>query len=425
MLSSAATTAFPEGEAPPIPTTASSSPAHKDGQSASSSSSTSESRSAFDPQHVRSAFARLVSEGALPGAVVHVQRGGHKAYCEAFGQQVPAAAGAELPMRTDSVFRIYSMTKPIVSLAALMLMEEGRLLLSQPVSRWLPAFANQHVHVLDKENGLPRPEPVMREASLYDLLRHTAGLSYAWEAGTVEDAYRAARIGSRRSSNAELAEALGPLPLLRQPGSAWEYSRATDVLGAVLEVVTGESLGVLLQRMIFGPLGMTETSFQVPEGLQPRLAEAFPRDPQTDAAVALLDVTQAARFESGGGGLASTAADYSRFLDVLRGGGTANGVRLISPATMAFMLSDHIAGLPAVGAILPQGYGFGLGVAVRRAAGGASRTGSAGQVSWSGLGGTAFFFDPAEDLYAIVLAQAPGQLEHLIELLPNLVYAGL
>jgi CubicO group peptidase (beta-lactamase class C family) len=374
---------------------------------------------------VQTAIGRLVSEGVLPGAVVHVQRGDHRAYCEAFGKQVPAAAGDELPMRTDSVFRIYSMTKPIVSLATLMLMEEGRLLLSQPVSRWLPAFANQHVYALDKDNGLPRSEPVLREASLHDLLRHTAGLSYAWEAGTVEDAYRAARIGSRRSSNAELAKALGPLPLLRQPGSAWEYSRATDVLGAVLEVVTGESLGVLLQRMIFGPLGMKETSFHVPEALHPRLAEAFPRDPQTDAAVALLDVKQPARFESGGGGLTSTAADYSRFLDVLRGRGTANGMRLISPATMAFMLSDHIAGLPVVGTILPQGYGFGLGVAVRRAAGGASRTGSTGQVSWSGLGGTAFFFDPTEDLYAIVLAQAPGQLEHLIELLPNLVYAGL
>lgn len=390
-----------------------------------SSAGASASRSAFDPGHVRAAFGRLVAQGRLPGAVVHVQRGDEPAYCEAFGRQVPAEAGAEVPMRTDSVFRIYSMTKPIVSLAALMLMEEGRLLLSEPVSRWLPAFAHQHAHVLDSDTGLPRSEPVRREATLHDLLRHTAGLSYAWEPGTVEDAYRAARIGSRRASNAELAAALGPLPLLRHPGTAWEYSRATDVLGAVLEVVTGESLGTLLQRMVFEPLGMKETAFHVAEPLQPRLAEPFPRDPQTGAAVALIDVREPPRFESGGGGLTSTAADYARFLDVLRGGGSAHDVRMVSPTTLAFMLSDHVAGLPAVGSILPQGYGFGLGVAVRRAAGGASRTGSAGQVSWSGLGGTAFFFDPAEDLYAIVLAQAPGQLEHLIELLPNLVYAGL
>ena len=424
MLSSAAATAFPSGQAPLEPARASSAPTEAAPGKAAATAE--ESARPFDPRMLRSAFERLVKDGVLPGAVVHVQRGSPPAFCEAFGAQVPAAAGGTgTAMRTDSIFRIYSMTKPIVSLATLMLLEEGRLLLSQPVSHWLPAFAHQQVHVEDAATGLARTEPVMRDATLQDLLRHTAGLSYAWDAGTVQDAYRAARIGSRRHTNAELAAALGPLPLLHQPGSIWEYSRATDVLGAVLEVVTGETLGALLRRMILGPLGMEDTGFDVPPSKQGRLAEAFPTDPQTGTAVALTDVRSPARFESGGGGLVSTAADYARFLSAVQGGGSAGGVRLASAATIGFMLADHIQGIPAVGTLLPEGYGFGLGVAVRRARGGAARIGNAGQIGWSGLGGTAFFLDPAEDTFAIVLAQAPGQLGHLIELLPNLVYAGI
>ncbi|MBV7429575.1 MULTISPECIES: serine hydrolase [unclassified Acidovorax] len=364
-----------------------------------------------------------VDQGVLPGAVALVHHQGRTVLHQAVGAQRP---GADAPaMEHDTLFRIYSMTKPIASLVALMLMEEGRLLLAHPVSHYLPAFAGQQVY--DPATGQRAPAP--REATVHDLLRHTAGLSYAWEAGPVPDLYRAARIGSRRHTNAGLAAALGPLPLVHAPGSRWEYSRATDVLGAVLEVVEGAPLGTILQRRVFGPLGMHDTGFSVPPRNLHRLAEPFARDPQTGTEVALIDVAAPPAFESAGGGLVSTAADYARFLQLLLGRGTLEGtdgpVRLASRATVDFMTADHLGGIPTAGDVLPPGYGFGLGVAVRTATGQATRPGSAGHYSWSGLGGTFFLVDPAQDLFAILLTQAPGQLRYLSELYPALVYAAL
>lgn len=375
---------------------------------------------------LRSVLQTHVDQGLLPGAVALVHHRGHTVLHAAVGHQRPPSAEAAVPaMAPDTVFRIYSMTKPIASLVAMMLMEEGRLLLSHPVAHYLPAFAGQQVW--DPATGTTTP--ARREATVHDLLRHTAGLSYAWETGTVPDAYRAARIGSRRHSNTELAAALGPLPLVHQPGSCWEYSRATDVLGAVLEVIEGAPLGTILQRRVFDPLGMHDTGFSVPTAQQHRLAESFARDPQTGLSVPLIDVTAPPAFESAGGGLVSTASDYARFLQLMLGRGTASGphgpVRLLGRATVDFMTADHLGALPVAGDILPTGYGFGLGVAVRTATGQATRTGSAGHYSWSGLGGTFFLVDPTEDLFAILLTQAPGQLRYLCELYPALVYAAL
>lgn len=373
--------------------------------------------------HLRTALQRHVDQGLWPGAVALVHHRGQTVLHEAVGSLRPG--GGSPPMATDSVFRIYSMTKPIASLAALMLMEEGRLLLSLPVSHYLPAFANQRVY----GEATGTLTPVTQEATVYDLLRHTAGLSYAWEAGTVPDQYRAARVGSRRHSNAELARALGPLPLIHQPGRCWEYSRATDVLGAVLEVVEGDSLGAILQRRVLDPLGMHETGFHVAAAQLHRVAEPFLKDPQTGAAVSLIDPAEPPVFESAGGGLISTAADYARFLQLMLGRGTAPSacgpVRLVSRATVDFMTADHLGGLPTAGGILPVGYGFGLGVAVRKATGLATCPGSAGTYSWSGMAGTFFFVDPSEELFAILLTQAPGQLGYLCELFPALVYAAL
>ena len=373
--------------------------------------------------HLRTALQRHVDQGFWPGAVALVHHRGQTVLHEAVGSLRPGADSP--PMATDSVFRIYSMTKPIASLVALMLMEEGRLLLSLPVSHYLPAFANQRVY--DEATGTLTS--AAQEATVYDLLRHTAGLTYAWEPGTVPDQYRAARVGSRRHSNAELARALGPLPLVHQPGRCWEYSRATDVLGAVLEVVEGDSLGAILRRRVLDPLGMCETGFHVAAAQLHRVAEPFPKDPQTGAAVALIDPAEPPTFESAGGGLISTAADYARFLQLMLGRGTAPGengpVRLASRATVDFMTADHLGSLPTAGGILPGGYGFGLGVAVRKANGRATCPGSAGTYSWSGMAGTFFFVDPSEELFAILLTQAPGQLGYLCELYPALVYAAL
>lgn len=372
---------------------------------------------------MRSVLQRQVDQGLLPGAVALVYRHGQTVLHEAVGALRPGQGAPA--MATDSVFRIYSMTKPIASLVALMLMEEGRLLLSHPVAHYLPAFAGQRVY----DHATGTAVPAAREATVHDLLRHTAGLSYAWDVGTVPDAYRAARIGSRRLGNAAQAAALGPLPLVHQPGSAWEYSRATDVLGAVLEAVEGASLGQILRQRVFDPLGMHDTGFAVPPHRQANLAEPFAHDPQTGAAVRLNDVSSPPTFESAGGGLVSTAADYARFLQLMLGRGTAPGpdgpIRFVSRATVDFMTADHLGDIPAMGDILPAGHGFGLGVAVRRATGLATAPGSAGTYRWSGMAGTCFFVDPAEDLFALLLTQAPGQLRYLCELYPALVYAAL
>jgi CubicO group peptidase (beta-lactamase class C family) len=373
-------------------------------------------------QRLHGALQRHIDSGAVPGMVALVWRAGGPVWFEALGARTPGEGGA--PMTRDAVFRIYSMTKPIVSLATLMLVEQGRLLLSDPVGRYLPSFRGQRVQVVG-EDGRLRLEPARRDATVQDLLRHTAGLGYGRGEGAVARAYRDAGIGARERTDAEMAAALGALPLLRQPGSAWEYSRATDALGALLEVAADEPLDALLQRLVLRPLAMRDTGFSVPPAAHDRVAEPFARDPQTGEAISLLDVRSPAPFLSGGGGLASTAEDYARFLALMLGGGSFGGVRLASRRTVAFMTADHLGGIPATGEVLAAGYGFGLGVAVRRAAGVAARAGAPGQYGWSGIGGTLFFVDPQEDLFALLLMQAPGQLDRMCELYPNLVYAAV
>ncbi len=260
----------------------------------------------------------------MPGAVALVQHRGRTVLHEAVGLQRPANPAqpglAVRAMAPDTVFRIYSMTKPIASLVALMLMEEGRLLLAHPVSRYLPAFQGQQVY--DPATGTLAP--AAREATLHDLLRHTAGLSYAWDTGPIADQYRNARVGSRRHSNQQLAAALAPLPLLHPPGTCWGIQPRTDVLGAIIEVIEGAPLGQVLQRRVFEPLGMQDTGFSVPASSRHRLAEPFARDPLTGAGVTLIDVAEPPVFESAGGGLVSTAADYARFLQLMLGRGTVH-----------------------------------------------------------------------------------------------------
>ncbi|AEG94753.1 serine hydrolase domain-containing protein [Ramlibacter tataouinensis] len=375
-----------------------------------------EAAATFDA--LRTALQARIDAGRMPGAVAWVQHRGRTALCEALGRQGPGSGAP--PMACDSIFRIYSMTKPVVSLAALMLVEQGRLLLGEPVSRWLPAFAGQRVLGADG-----RLAPVAREATVHDLLRHTAGLSYGWEPGALQEAYQGARIGSRGLSNAQLAQALGPLPLAHQPGTAWEYSRATDVLGALLEQVAGRPLGELLREAVFGPLGLRDTGFCVPEADHGRIAEPFAPRAGDALALRLNDVRQPVPFESGGGGLVSTAADYARFLSLLLAGGTLDGVRLAGRKTIAWMTADHLGAIPVAGSVLPAGHGFGLGVAVRRGVGLAARAGSPGTYGWSGIGGTMFFVDPSEQLFAIVLVQAPSELDTLVDLVPNTVFGAL
>jgi CubicO group peptidase (beta-lactamase class C family) len=353
----------------------------------------------------------------IPGAVVLVARQGRIGLFEAVGQQDPASG---TPMRTDSIFRIYSMTKPLVSVAVMMLVERGRLLISDPVGRWLPEYAQQAV--LGASGLIPAWQP----ATVQDLLRHTAGLTYEFLGDSpVQREYAKVQIASRGRDNAAFSQTLAAIPLQFQPRSCWAYSRATDVLGRLVEVVSGQTLGAFLQQEIFEPLGMVDTGFAVPPAQQHRIAQPFGHDPDGGVPMKLFDPREVPAMESGGGGLMSTAMDYARFLQCLRNGGELDGHRLLGRHTLDFMTADHLGDIPIDGTLLPPGHGFGLGFAVRRAAGESPVPGSVGSYHWSGIGGTSFFVDPAQDLYAMLLTQAPNQRDHYRQLLRNLVYAAL
>ena len=357
----------------------------------------------------------------IPGAVVVVGLGGNVEVMEAFGRR-DSAAGS--PMQPDSIFRAYSMTKPLVSLAALMLAEEGKLQLVDPVAKYLPEFAARQVSV--EEGGAVRQEPVRREPTVHDLLRHTAGLTYEFlGSSAVQRQYESVQITDRSRSNAEFCRVLAALPLAHQPGSCWMYSRATDVLGAVLEVAGGQSLGELLHGLILGPLGMKDTGFSVPQGQWHRIAQAFANDPDTGRPVTMLDPREIPRFESGGGGLMTTAPDYIRFLQLMRNLGRFEGARLVSRKTIEWMTSDHLGAIPVLGDLLPPGHGFGLGFAVRTRRGVAPQPGSPGMYFWSGIGGTSFFIDPTEDMFAMLLTQAPNQRIFYRNMFRHLAYAAL
>lgn len=372
-------------------------------------------------QRLMQALHTEVERGRLPGAVVLLARHGRVALFESLGQRDPASGD---PMQRDAVFRIYSMTKPIVSVAAMMLVEQGRLLLNDPVEKHLPAFKGQRVAVGDGD-GL-RLEPVVQPATVQDLLRHTAGLTYEF-LGTahVQRLYAQAEIGSRERSNAEFGRALAALPLFVQPGTRWAYSRATDVLGHLIEVVSGQPLGQHLRETVLGPLGMHDTGFVVPAADHRRIAEPFAHDPDGGIPLRMLDPRKPPAMESGGGGLMSTAADYARFLQCLLNGGELAGTRLLGPRTVRFMMSDHLGAIPGNDPLLPPGHGFGLGFAVRTATGLATMPGSVGTCHWGGIAGTTFFVDPAEGFFGILMAQAPNQRDHFRLLFRTLAYATL
>jgi CubicO group peptidase (beta-lactamase class C family) len=370
---------------------------------------------------LRSVLQSLVDEGRIPGAVAVIGLGGHVERVEALGRRDPDVAA---PMSEDAIFRIYSMTKPIVSLAALMLVEQGRLQLGDPVAMYLPEFANPQVAV--EEKGKVRLVPAQREATVHDLLRHTAGLTYEFlGSSAVQRQYKDVDIDSRSRSSAEFCKALAALPLAYHPGTCWHYSRATDVLGALVEVVSGQTLGALLREWMFEPLGMKDTGFAVPKTQWRRIAEPFAHEVAAAEPVAILDPKKVPRFESAGGGLLTTAADYVRFLQLMRNMGTLDGARLVSRKTIEWMTADHLGAIPANGDLLLPGYTFGLGFAVRKGAGLAPQSGSAGQYFWSGVAGTSFFVDPAEDLFAMLLTQAPTQRIYTRNLFRSLVYAAL
>ncbi len=385
----------------------------------------------FDPARCTQLLQTLqaqVDVGRLPGAVLLIARQGQVLLHEAIGSLDPASG---TPMPLDAIFRIYSMTKPLVSVATMQLVERGKLQLTDPVARYLPAFADVQLGRL--EQGVLHLQRPRAAITVYDLLRHTAGMTYEFLGQSpVQKMYEEAglRITARGHSNAEFAELLARMPLMFEPGSIWEYSRATDVLGALLEVVSSQSLGHLLQEHVLGPLGMVDTAFHVPPAQQHRIAQAFAHDPDGGTPMPLIDLTEVPRLESGGGGLGGTVADYARFCQCMLNGGTLHGQRLLSPHTVRFMTADHLGRIGQnrtenAGNMLAPGTGFGLGFSVRLAAGLDTLPGSVGLYSWGGIAGTTFWVDPQQDMFAILMIQAPNQREFFRPLFRNMVYAAM
>ena len=365
----------------------------------------------------------------IPGAVLLVARHGKIAHFEAVGKLDPAG---DTPMSRDAIFRIYSMTKPITSVALMMLVEEGRINLDQPVSMYLPEFAKMSVGVEKPDaDGKPALElvPARRQMTIQDLMRHSAGLTYGFFGpGLVKKAYVDAGLLIGDPNNAEFSAAVAKLPLAYHPGTTWDYSHSTDIVGRVIEVVSGKTLYQFMRERILLPLGMPDTSFYLTEpARQSRLAEPFVDDRSFGVGAAMGNPRVAGKWESGGGGMVGTAMDYARFLQMMVNRGSLDGKRILGPRTVDYMTSDHNGTSIVPGPLyLPgPGYGFGLGVAVRRGNGESAAAGTAGDYYWGGAGGTYMWVDPKNDLFAVFMMQSPKQRVHYRALLRDMVYAAV
>ncbi len=337
----------------------------------------------------------------LPGAVMLIVRHGKIAYLKSMGFRDRAS---DAPMQTDAIFRIYSMTKPIVSVALMMLVEEGRLQIDDPVSKYIPEMGQMKVGVEKTDaTGKPSLELVnpKREMTIQDLLRHTSGLIYGGRGKSlVNAAYKAANIGDRKDSNQEFVAKVAKMPLRFSPGTQWEYGVSTDVLGRVIEVISGKTLGGFLSERVISPLGMADTAFFVPQEKLGRAAQPWQR-PGGPPMTPRFNVAEVPRFESGGGGLTSTASDYLRFALMLQRNGEFEGKRVLGKKTVEFMTADHVGNVPG----RPPGLGFGLGFEVRKTTGEAYLPGTTGEYGWAGNAGTLFWIDPKENLIAIYMIQ--------------------
>jgi CubicO group peptidase (beta-lactamase class C family) len=394
-------------------------------------------------ERVRDALKGEIDQGKLPGTVVMVARKGKVAYADAVGLQDKSAGKA---MALDSVFRIYSMTKPLVSVAAMMLVEDGKLQLTDPVSKFLPAFKGQRVSVARADAEFARLTytnvAAEREMTVQDLLRHTSGLAYGeiTQNAPIKDAYAKAGVylpgvrdyDSRDMTPAEQVDRLGAAPLAHQPGTVWEYSLASDVLGRVVEAASGQRLADFLDERLFKPLRMTDTAFHVSAGKTSRLAQPLATDHASGQPIKVIDVSAPPKNDSGGAGAVSTAADYLRFSQMLLNGGQLEGVRVLSRTTVELMTADHlgtrIAAPVTPGELLlgTPGYGFGLGFAVRLAPGIAGVPGSAGEFMWAGYAGTYFWVDPKEQITAVLMGQAPSPIRaYYRKLVKQLVYQAI
>jgi CubicO group peptidase (beta-lactamase class C family) len=370
-----------------------------------------------------------IDSSKIPGAIMMIQRNGKTVYFNSFGVRDPATKATMTP---DTIFRIYSMSKPITTVAAMMLVEEGKLQLDDPLSKYIPVFADVKVGVEHKgEDGAMALDlvPVKRPITIQDLMRHTSGLTYGFFGeGLVKKAYVDAHLSEGDVDNAEFVQRLAKLPLVYQPGTTWDYSQSVDVLGRVIEVISGKSLYQFEKERLLDPLGMKDTGFYVTDPEKKALvAEPFPNDRKIGNGAEMGDPRVPQKLESGGGGMVSTIGDYARFAAMILNGGVLDGKRYLSPKTIAYMGANHIG--PGSGVVpgpyyLPgPGFGFGLGFAVRTDVGVSPYEGSVGEMNWSGAGGTTFWVDPRENMFVVFMAQTVTQRARIRTTLKNLVYS--
>ena len=359
--------------------------------------------------HLGATLKSEIDKGKFPGAVVAVARKGKLVYYEALGYLDPQA---KTPMSKDAIFSIASMTKPMASVALMQLFEEGRVMVNDPVGKHLPMLANMRV-----APDLEKPEvtvPAVRPMSIQDILRHTSGLLYGGRGTTaLHKMYPAASSYSGTNfTGEEFLAKLASLPLAYQPGTVWDYSLSVDVVGLVVEAQRGQKLGAVLEEKLWKPLGMVDTSFTIPADKQSRYARWYPNDPETGKPQFVLDLTKPLKFDCGGGCGASTAGDYVRFAQMLLDKGTFEKKRILSKKTVEYMTADHLT--PNIDNRITntvpymQGFGFGLGFAVRKETGMASAIGTQGEYMWSGAYGTYFWVDPKEEMVAVLMTHTPG-----------------
>ena len=368
-----------------------------------------------------------VATGKIPGAVLLIQQHGRPIFLENFGVR---DIESKTPMSSDMIFRLYSMSKPVTSVAAMMLVDDGRLSLDDPLSKFIPAFAEAKVAVEAREaNGETTltTEPLARPIRILDLLRHTSGITYGFYGDSpVRKLYAASKLFDGDVDNAELAERLAKLPLAEQPGTLWDYGHSSDVLGRVIEVVSGKSLYEFEKERLLDPLRMPDTAFKVDDSKRARVAEPLPGDNTLSSVRGLGDPVQRRRWESGGGGMVGTAADYARFAQMLLNGGTLDGRRYLKPETVTLMTSDLVPPETNIARdyyYFPSGdSGFGLGFAVRVVANPPLPT---GEYRWDGAGGTFFFVDPKDDLLAVCMLASPSQRQRIQIELKRLIYQAL
>ena len=374
--------------------------------------------------------ANEIRSGKIPGAILLIQQHGKPVVFDNFGVRDVAT---ELSMSADTIFRLYSMSKPITSVAAMMLVEDGKLRLEDPVSKFIPAFADMKVGVEKKDEdgkGTLALEPLRRPVTIEDLLRHTSGITYGFDsADPIRQLYAAEDLFNADLTNAELVARITKIPLLEQPGTVWDYGHSTDVLGRVIEVVSGKTLFQFEKERLLDPLGMTETTFFVADpAKRPRIAEPMPNDRSISPVTSIRDPMQPRTAESGGAGMVGTIDDYARFAQMLLNGGTLDGRRYLRPETIALMTSDHIG--PETHIAHDSFYypgetrGFGLGFAVRISVWPNTQW-PLGEYGWDGVAGTFFFIDPVDDMFVIFMMQTPSERGRIQLELKKLIYAAM